>query len=59
MFSFIGKAFASLIFLLWLPISIMAWFTHLYVCFSDDRWGTERILWRTEQMGPKWARANG
>jgi hypothetical protein len=39
MFSFIGKAFASLIFLLWLPISIMAWFTHLYVCFSDDRWG--------------------
>ena len=20
-------------------ISIAAWFTHLFVCFSDDRWG--------------------
>ena len=20
-------------------ISTAAWFTHLYVCFSDDRWG--------------------
>ena len=19
--------------------SLAAWFTHLYVCFSDDRWG--------------------
>ena len=39
MFSFIGKAFASLLFLFWLPIGLMAWFTHLYACFSDDRWG--------------------
>ena len=20
-------------------ISVSAWFTHLYVCFTDDRWG--------------------
>ena len=20
-------------------VSTAAWFTHLYVCFSDDRWG--------------------
>jgi len=19
--------------------SVLAWFTHLFVCFSDDRWG--------------------
>ncbi len=30
----------------WMPIAIIlivisvsAWFTHLYVCFTDDRWG--------------------
>ena len=20
-------------------VALAAWFTHLYVCFSDDRWG--------------------
>ena len=22
-----------------IAISVAAWFTHLFVCFSDDRWG--------------------
>ena len=20
-------------------VSVLAWFTHLFVCFTDDRWG--------------------
>ena len=34
-----GNLIGGIVYAALIATSTAAWFTHLYVCFSDDRWG--------------------